>query len=309
LSDPQITSQNMLKDLVNACGRETIRRIVQDFGEENFAILACLFSDACHNEQLVVCLRYVDKKGRVVERLVGIVNVENPDASTIKDAIESLLRDHSLSWSRVRGQGYDGVGNIKAHVKGLKKLITDESPSAHYVHCFAQELQLALVAVLKIDACADFFEQIGFFVSVLEISCRKAQMLQVAEAQQVLEGLDPHKAFSIKDDAGCGFHYKTITQIYILYHTIRSVLIMVGEDCTQGVEAVKARKILAYFESFEFVFMTHLLNVLGYTYDLSRCFRISEMILWQMPLISLVCQRISCTNCVGMMDGIHFLKM
>ena len=172
--------------------------------------------------------------------------------------------------------GYDGVGNIRDHVKGLKKLITDESPSAHYVHCFAQELQLALVTVLKkIDACADFFEQIEFLLSVLETSCRKAQMLQVTEAQQVLEGLDPKKSFSRKDDAGYGFHFNTIIQIYVLYPTIRSVLIMVGEDCTEGMEAVKARKILAYFESFEFVFMTRLLfNVLGYTYDLSRCFRI-----------------------------------
>ncbi|RLM70279.1 hypothetical protein C2845_PM17G12990 [Panicum miliaceum] len=276
LSDPQVTSPNMLKDLVSACARETTRRIVRDLGEDNFAVLACLFSDACHNEQLVVCLRYVDKKGRAVERLAGIVSVENPDASTIKGAIEPVLRDHSLSWSRVRGQGYDGVGNIRAHVKGLKKLITDESPSAHYVHCFAQELQLALVTVLKkIDACADFFEQIGFLVSVLETSCRKAQMLLVAEAQQVLEGLDPKKASSIKDDAGFGFHHKTVILVYVLYPTIRSVLIMVGEDCTQGMEAVKARKILAYFESFEFVFMTHLLlNVLGYTRDLSRCLRI-----------------------------------
>ena len=50
---------------------------------------------------------------------------------------------------------------------------------------------------------------------------------------------------------------------------------MVGEDCTEGMEAVKARKILAYFESFEFVFMTRLLfNVLGHTHNLSRCFRI-----------------------------------
>ena len=42
-----------------------------------------------------------DKKGRVVERFLGVVHVENPEAATIKAAIESLLRDHSLSWSRV----------------------------------------------------------------------------------------------------------------------------------------------------------------------------------------------------------------
>jgi hypothetical protein len=176
----------------------------------------------------------------VVERFVGIVSVKNPDASTIQAAIESLLRDHSLSWSGVRRQGYDGVGNMRAHVKGVKKLITDESPSAHYVHCFDQELHLALVTVLKdSNACADFFEQLGFLVSVLEISCRKAQMLQIVEAQQVLEGLNKENAFT-SCDPRLGFHYKTIVQICVLYPTIRSVLIMVREDKTQGVEAVNA---------------------------------------------------------------------
>jgi hypothetical protein len=137
LNDPAMTCPKMIKGLVNVCARETTRLIKQDLGEENFAILACLFTDASHNEQLVVCLRYVDKKGRVVERFLGVVRVENRKPSTIKAAIESLLRDHSLSWSRVRGQGYDGAGNMRAHVKGLKKIIMDESSSAHYVHCFA----------------------------------------------------------------------------------------------------------------------------------------------------------------------------
>jgi hypothetical protein len=129
---------------------------------------------------------------------------------------------------------------MRAHVKGLKKLIADESPYAHYVHCFDQELHLALVTVLKeSDACADFLEQIEFSVSLLETSCRKAQMLQVAEAQQVLEGLDKEKCFTYCDPR-LGFHYKTIIQICVLYPTIRSVLIMVGKDHTQGVEAGNA---------------------------------------------------------------------
>jgi hypothetical protein len=272
-SDPQFVSPDTLRDLVSGCARETTRRVVQDLGGENFAVLACMFSDARRDEHLVVCLRYVDKKGRVVERLLGIVSVENPDASTVKSAIESLLSDHSLSWSRVRGQGYDGVGSMRVHVKGLKKLIADESPAAHYVHLLAQELQLAFVAVLKEnDACADFFEQIGFLKSVLQISCRKAQMLQVDDAQQVLKGLDPEKGL-----ADYGFHYNTIIQIFVTYPTIRSVLIMVGDDCTQGIEAVNARKLLAYFQSFEFVFMIRLLlNIMGYTAHLSRCFRLSR---------------------------------
>lgn len=77
LNDPRIVSPNTLKDLVSACARETTRRVVLNLGEENFTILAWMFSDAWCDEHLVVCLRYIDRKGRVVDRLVGIVSVEN----------------------------------------------------------------------------------------------------------------------------------------------------------------------------------------------------------------------------------------
>jgi hypothetical protein len=68
LNDPLMTSPEVLKGLVNAFARETTRRVVRDLGDENFAILACLFSDGCQKEHLAVCLQYFDKKRRVIER-------------------------------------------------------------------------------------------------------------------------------------------------------------------------------------------------------------------------------------------------
>ena len=70
-------------------------------------------------------------------------------STTLKLAIETLLMEHSLSLSRIRGQGYDGASNMKGAVNGLKELIMDVSPSAYYVHCFAYQLQLTLVVVAK----------------------------------------------------------------------------------------------------------------------------------------------------------------
>jgi hypothetical protein len=57
-------------------------------------------------EQLALCLRYV-------ERFLGVVHVENTTSIPLKSAIESLLMEHSLSLSKVRGQGYDGASNMK----------------------------------------------------------------------------------------------------------------------------------------------------------------------------------------------------
>jgi len=133
----KLTSPRIQKELINCCAKETTKRIMDDLGDDYFAILADQSSDVYQKEQLALCLRYVDKKGKVVERFLGVVHVGDTTSATLKLAIETLLMEHSLSLSRIRGQGYDGASNMKGAVNGLKKLIMDESPSAYYVHCFA----------------------------------------------------------------------------------------------------------------------------------------------------------------------------
>jgi len=88
-------------------------------------------------EQLAIVLRYVDKRGHVIERFLGITHVSNTIAAVLKRTIESVLNKHHLSISRLRRQGYDGASNIRGELNGLKTHILNENSFAYYVHCFA----------------------------------------------------------------------------------------------------------------------------------------------------------------------------
>jgi hypothetical protein len=136
----QLTAPQIQKEIASCCAKETTKLLIEDLGGEYFAILADESSDVYQNEQLALCLRYVDKKGSVVERFLGVVHVEDTTSLTLKTTIEKLLMEHSLSLSMVRGQGYDGASNMKGHANGLRKLIMDDCPSAYYVHCFAHQV-------------------------------------------------------------------------------------------------------------------------------------------------------------------------
>nr|GFD59760.1 hypothetical protein [Tanacetum cinerariifolium] len=82
----------------------------------------------------VVCLRYVNKKGDVVEKFLGIARVmDHKKDVSLKDAISSLLSKNSLILSKVRGQGYKGVRKMYYDVSGLKALIKNDTESAYYV--------------------------------------------------------------------------------------------------------------------------------------------------------------------------------
>ncbi|CAN6709451.1 unnamed protein product [Malus baccata var. baccata] len=69
--------------------------------------------DISTKEQMMVILRYVDNKGQVIERFVGVQHVTKTTSSKLKESIDEFLKLHDLSYSNLRGQGYDGASNMR----------------------------------------------------------------------------------------------------------------------------------------------------------------------------------------------------
>ena len=116
----QLKSPSIQKDMVNATAVETLSAIMFDIGDAPFSIMVDEARDHSVKEQMAVVLRYVDDKGQVIERFVGIEHVKSTDARSLKLAIDELFSRHGLSISNLRGQGYDGASNMQGQFNGLK---------------------------------------------------------------------------------------------------------------------------------------------------------------------------------------------
>ncbi|XP_040243323.1 uncharacterized protein [Aegilops tauschii subsp. strangulata] len=278
----KMTHHDIQQEVIKCCAQETTKLVIQELDGGHFAILADESSDVYQNEQLAVCLRYVDKKGRAVVRFLGLAHVEDTTSLTIKAAIQKMLMDYNLTFAMVRGQGYDGASNMRGNVNGLKKLIMDESPSAYYVHCFAHQLQLTLVAVAKESGdCTWFFQQLAHLLNALGMSCKKMRMLRIAQAEELIDaleleevetgsGLNQELGLGRPCDTRWGSHFKTVNHLISMYGALRRVLCKIGDEY-HGVEAQAALSIETVFRSFEFVFMAHLMQeIFGYTDELCR---------------------------------------
>jgi hypothetical protein len=104
-------------------------------------------------------------------------------------------------------------------------------------------------------------------------------MLRVAQAEYMIEalrlgeietgqGLNQEMGLARPGDTRWGSHYRTVMHVMHLYSSIRKVLVRIGNE-SKGAEANGAQTMLKVFESFEFVFLLHLLNeIFGYTNDL-----------------------------------------
>ncbi|KAJ1258716.1 hypothetical protein BS78_10G096900 [Paspalum vaginatum] len=191
--------------------------------------------------------------------------------------------------AQIRGQGYDGASNTKGEIKGLKTLIMKESPSAYYIHCFAHQLQLVLIAVAKGNAnCVTFFDQISLLLNIVGVSCKRHGMLRNARLENVRKTLD---CGELETDTGLnqemglprpgetrwGSHYKIVCNIISMYPTIHDILITLGDDISHKGDWTKIHFVLGAFESFEFAFFAQFMFViLGYTNELSECLQRRE---------------------------------
>ena len=72
-------------------------------------------------------------------------------------------------------------------------------PHAFYVHCFAHQLQLVVVAVSTCcSSFSDFFNYVGLIVTSTSLSYRRKDSLIAYHLNTILEKLDSGEIFSGK---------------------------------------------------------------------------------------------------------------
>ena len=113
LKNCKLTYLEIQKDIVNAIASETSKAIIKDLDNGFFSILVDESCDISVKEEMSLVLRYVNKKGIIIERFLGIVHVASTTTLSLKYAIECLLCEHNLNLSNLHGQGYDWVSNMK----------------------------------------------------------------------------------------------------------------------------------------------------------------------------------------------------
>jgi hypothetical protein len=151
--------------------------------------------------------------------------VKDTTSDSLKKALVEMLSDHGLVVAKLRGQGYDGASNMRGEFNGLQKLIRDKNPYAFYIHCFAHQLQLVVVAVLKCCSfLADFFEYVTLIVSSTSASCKRKDLLlhkhrlnllSKLESGEISSGRGKQQATTLSrpEDTRWGSHYKTLLRI------------------------------------------------------------------------------------------------
>nr|XP_043630360.1 uncharacterized protein LOC122601684 [Erigeron canadensis] len=237
------------KDMINSCAQETTKAIVKDIAGDFFAILVDEYFDVSEDREVALCLRYVDR-GRCGK--------------------------HSLSSSKIRGQGYNGLsGYIQGDIGGLRHLIMEETQLAYYSHCFVQ-LQTTLVAISrqKVDCSNMFYYGLNHLTSVLGVSWKDSEISQESqfeEVSQAFEDVPIEVARCLNQNIGslerlrCTWwrpYHKLVSNVIEFYQVILDMLDMIQDNSSRAFDRFEFRVACDAVLSFDFVFMAHVMKTI-----------------------------------------------
>ena len=160
-------SSTTYEELIKVMNEKVVNRIVSDLNEAKyFSISIDSTTDAAHNDQLVLTVRYV-YKGEPIERFLGMMSNKGHKAEQMFNAVQEFLDSHNINIKNCRGQSHDNASVMSGTYGGFQKLLRNVSPLAFYIPCFTHSLNLVgtdvMTCCLEAKKFFDFLENIYVF--------------------------------------------------------------------------------------------------------------------------------------------------
>ncbi|CAL9687151.1 unnamed protein product [Knipowitschia caucasica] len=138
--------------------------------------------------QLVLVIRFIDKAHHVQERFFEFIPLQSATADSIATALlhrlSSILPDDQRS--KLISQAYDGASVMRGATGGVQKKVQDVYVNAHYVHCYAHQLNLIMQQVTShIPKVSHFFSDLAGFSSFFSRSPKRTSVLDRVVAHRL----------------------------------------------------------------------------------------------------------------------------
>ncbi|KAH7672367.1 Ribonuclease H-like protein [Dioscorea alata] len=142
-----------------------------------------------------------------------------------------------------------------------------ENSYARYVHCFAHQLQLVIVAVAKDNGIvSDFFQYVNMIVNATRASCKRRDRLRQHHHDRLVEQLEKVEIVSGKGknqesslarpgDTHWGLHYTTILRLICIWTSILEILQNVHDDGASNDNRGIVASLIDKMENYKFVFV------------------------------------------------------
>ncbi|KAL2086792.1 hypothetical protein ACEWY4_017851 [Coilia grayii] len=187
-------TSNRIKNELLDCMLDVMQgHIIQDLKNTDFlAVQADETTDVSTHCQFVIVFRYIDKANTLQERFFSFKQI---DGVTTAEAISKVLlqqlgvvcsAENDVDRERLIAQTFDGASVMRGGTGGVRRKIQDLSPNAHFIHCYAHQLNLVMQqAVSSVASVRGFFSDICGFCSFFSRSPKRTATLDNIVARRL----------------------------------------------------------------------------------------------------------------------------
>lgn len=142
-------THDVQNEIISIMAHQVQRDLASDIRGNFFSIIADEYTDVSNDEQLTICLRWVDDVLDVHEDFLGFYKIPSIASDTVVSVIKDIFIRLQLSFQYCRGQCYDGASNMLGKKSGVAKRIEDIQPKAKPTHCHGHSLSLGVKDATK----------------------------------------------------------------------------------------------------------------------------------------------------------------
>ena len=144
------TSSDIQNEVLKTTALQVLRQVIESISSSPFlSLMVDETTDVSNKEQLVVCIRWVDKSLQPHEEFIGLYHIESTQSSTLLTTIHDVLQRMNISITKFRGQCYDGASSMSGHRSGVAAVLQSEEPRVVFTHCYGHALSLACSDAVK----------------------------------------------------------------------------------------------------------------------------------------------------------------
>ena len=180
-------------------------------------------------------LRFVDATNSIREEFVEFILCDTgTSGNAVAGKILEALEEYGLNVDYLRGQAFDGAGNMAGKYRGAAAVIQSTCPKAVYVHCAAHSLNLCVVAACNIQMVKNMM---GTMVELSFFSNSPKCQLELEKHINSIEGATAKKLVSLYKIRWVAC-IDALDVFFDLYPAIIKTLEVIREGSTSGWNAV-----------------------------------------------------------------------
>lgn len=214
------TIQNELLDCMLTVARDHIK---QELKHTSFvSVEADDTTDVTTVCQSVLIFRYIPEDGVPVERFYGFTPLKDARAETIATALLKHLEElfpEDADKEKLIAQSYDGASVMRGEHRGVQRRIQDVFHNAHYVHCYAHQLNLVMQkAASHVKDVRVFFKDLSAMPTFFSRSPKRTEVLDQVVGRRLPRAVPTRWNFHIR--TVCTIFEKR-QELIECFHTIR----------------------------------------------------------------------------------------